>query len=425
MLAAAVVAVAVVVLVHRGDSSVCGASKVAHPRNPLLDTTKMQQQPDERLDRLAAAVDAMPTPFGPVRAGVGFNYDQYVRAYGVTGGVLTWTKNNAPVTMLDESTLTPRWSLRPTSKRTAWDASPDRFLLLDLDAAKGTRVASYGLSSGTRRWCTDLGIAQADGDPVATTFLAGGDVVVALPAEGGGITLTRLAASSGHRLWRRTLATAGRADYLGPLDDTTFLVGGTEDFRLAPSPPVSPDTATITAVRAEDGSTAWTWSGGASTLAHVVGVAEGRVLVTQRTTSGTELLALDDEDGSVLWRVHPHDLAHEATLRGGTVVMRTAAGLDGYGARDGALLWRYPVATDHTFFPYGFTLASMPSLDADHVLVPTTTSLLVLDVRDASTTSYALPDDGIRTTFWPYQLLVTPSLLGVVTNTGGVIAERE
>ena len=80
--------------------------------------------------------------------------------------------------------------------------------------------------------------------------------------------------------------------------------------------------------------------------------------------------------------------------------------------------------TDRTFFPYGFTLAQMPSLDEDHVLMPTTTGLVVLDVRDGSQEDHPLPVDGISTTYWPYQLAVTQDAIGVVTNTGGVVARR-
>jgi outer membrane protein assembly factor BamB len=422
----AVAAVVVVVLRTHHGSTRCGATAVQHPRDPLLSVAQMAARPDARLDRLTAAVDAMPAPVGQVRAGVGFDYDQYLHAYGVAGGVLTWTKNNAPVTYLDETSLTPRWSLRPASRRTAWDASKDRFLLLDLGASTGTRVSSYGLSEGRKVWCTDLGLHQVDGDPVATTFLDGGDVLVALrSAHGDGITLTRLRGTSGGRVWQHTLAGADRADFLGELEPGTALVGGSEEYRLAASLPTSAPATAISALDTTDGHAIWSWGAGAGSLVHVVGVADGRVVVSVRSTTGTELVALDGQDGSVLWRATPPALAYEATLRGDVVVVRSPAGLDAYAATDGTLRWHYATPSDRTFFPYGFTLGQMPSLDADHVLVPTTTSLLVLDLRNASTTTLPLPVDGISTTFWPYQLLATDHLVGVVTNTGAVLAARE
>jgi hypothetical protein len=56
--------------------------------------------------------------------------------------------------------------------------------------------------------------------------------------------------------------------------------------------------------------------------------------------------------------------------------------------------------------------------------MPTTTDLVVLDVRNGSQEEYPLPVDGINTTYWPYQLAVTGDAIGVVTNTGAVVARR-
>jgi hypothetical protein len=77
------------------------------------------------------------------------------------------------------------------------------------------------------------------------------------------------------------------------------------------------------------------------------------------------------------------------------------------------------------FLPYGFSLASVPLLDADHALIGTTTALRVLDLRTGSTAEHApLPTDGINTTYWPYQVVVTDRLVGVATNTGAVVLRR-
>ena len=135
------------------------------------------------------------------------------------------------------------------------------------------------------------------------------------------------------------------------------------------------------------------------------------------------MFALSDA-GEETWSVAPEDAAYEATLRDGVVVMKSAAKLYGYDATSGKQLWSQPVPTDRTYFPYGFTLGQMPSLDDTHVLMPTTTDLVVLDVRDGSEEHYPLPVDGVSTTYWPYQLLATPALLGVVTNTGAVVTRR-
>ncbi|MCZ4500421.1 MAG: hypothetical protein JWQ74_2976 [Marmoricola sp.] len=418
----------VVALRLQGHSAQCSADVLLEGSSPLLSASQMAQQPDARLDRLASAVTSMGSPFGPVRGGIGYNYDQYLHLYGVNGGVLAWTKNNAPVTLLDGRTLAPRWSLRPSSNRTAWDSSTDRFLLLDLAEKDPTRVSSYRLDDGHRRWCTNLSTSQRAGDPVGTAFLDGGDVLVALQTEVGTIRLTRLDGRSGHRLWHQDLTGAARADYVGPLGPDLAVVGGTEDFRLLEGAAASTGGPEISAIKVADGSVAWTWTAGPQRAAHVVGVAarpDGHsVLVQEGNALSTDLVALDDS-GNQLWKTPLAGTNVQVTLRGEVLVTRSASGLDAYDATTGKKTWHRDVPTARTYFPYGFTLGQMPSLDADHVLLPTTTALVRLDLRNGSATPYPLPVDGVSTTYWPYQLLVTDTLLGVVTNTGAVLADRE
>ena len=77
------------------------------------------------------------------------------------------------------------------------------------------------------------------------------------------------------------------------------------------------------------------------------------------------------------------------------------------------------------FLPYGFELDSVPLLDDDHVLLGTTTALRTLDLSTGAMTSAALPTDGINTTYWPYQVAVSPGLIAVATNTGAAVVRRE
>ena len=420
--ACVLVVVGVVVVVVRATVPPCRDELVEGPRSPLLDPAGMEEQPDERLDRLAAAVGGLDAPFGDVLAGVGYDYDQWLHLYGIEDGVLAFTRNNAPVTLLEPDSLAVRWSLRPDSRRIAWDAGGDRFLLLDLSGTEATRVSSYDVADGDRVWCAEVGQEHSEGDPVATTFLDRGDVLTALP-DGDEVVLTRLSGSTGKTVWDRGYTTVGRADFLGPLDEDLVVVGGTEEFRLAEQAPETKAGAVLTAVSASDGNPAWTWAAGAGSQVHVVGVGDGRVISVERGPDGVRLFALSDS-GSELWSTEPEDAAYEATLRGGVVLMKSAAALYGYDAASGEQLWKDPVPTDRTYFPYGFTLGQMPSLDDTHVLMATTSELVVLDVTDGSTESYPLPVDGVSTTYWPYQLLATPDLLGVVTNTGAVVARR-
>jgi hypothetical protein len=411
------VVVVVVVVVVRTQVAPCRDQVEAAPRSPLLSPQKMQQQPDPRLDQLATSVGAMAGPFGQVLAGVGYDYDQWLHLYGIEDGLVAFTKGNAAITVLD-SAAKPRWAVSPTNKRIAWDAG-DRFLLLDLSAKDDTRVSAYDLADGHRAWCATVGQKQAAGEPVATTFLDDG-VMTALP-DGGKIALTKLS-STGKQIWSRSYDGMGRADYLGPLGDN-LVVGGTEEYRLADQAPASKAGPEITAVDQSDGNPAWSWDAPADSLVHVVGVADGHVVAVERSSDGVRMFALDDS-GDESWSVTPSDAAYEATLRGGVVLMKSAGALSGYDASTGERLWTSQVPSDRTYFPYGFTLGQMPSLDDTHVLMPTTTDLVVLDVRDGSKEGYPLPVDGINTTYWPYQLAVTGDAIGVVTNTGAVVAAR-
>jgi outer membrane protein assembly factor BamB len=417
------VVVVVVVVVVRTQVAPCRDEVDSSlPRNPLLTPEKMAEQPDDRLDQLAAAVEAMPSPFGRVTAGVGYDYDQWLHLYGIENGLVAFTKGNAPVTVIDPGSRYARWSVRPTSKRIAWDAAGQDFLLLDLSADDDTRVSAYSVADGRRLWCAQVDQTHRSGQPVATSFLDDGSVLTALP-DGGKVALTRLS-GTGATAWSRSYASVGRADFLGPLTSNLVLAGGTEEYRLAEQAPDSDGGPVITAIDTTDGGPAWTWRADPDSLVHVVGVDGGRAIAVERSPQGLRLFALSDT-GAELWSRTPEDAAYEATLRNGVVVMKSAAALYGYDAFSGELRWKEEVPTDRTYFPYGFTLGQMPSLDEDHVLMPTTTQLVVLDVQDGSRESYPLPVDGINTTYWPYQLAVTGDAIGVVTNTGAVVAARE
>ncbi|MGO4254987.1 outer membrane protein assembly factor BamB family protein [Marmoricola sp. RAF53] len=422
--AGALVAAVIGVVAIRSDPLTC--AKRVDAKSPLLSVDGMAAQPDQRLDTLAAAVNGWADPFGPVRAGVGYDYDQWLHLYGLSDGLLALTKDNARMSLVDDASLEARWSLVPATKRTAWDASDDDFLLLDLTKDSPTRVGSFDLASGKESWCLEVPAAHADGEPVATTYLDGGsgkgDVLVALPKDAG-LLVTRLRGKDGQVVWSKTLTGVGRGDYLGPLDQDTFVLGGVEEYRLATPDPKGRGGAVIRAFAQKDGAREWTWDADPGTAAHVVGVHDGHTLVVTATAGRSALLALDDEGGEV-WRIRPAGDAVESTLRGDVVLMRTKTGLDAYDAATGKPRWHTDVPTDRTYFPYGFTLSQMPSLDATHVLMPTTTALRVLDVTTGKSAPYPLPTDGISTTYWPYQLAVTPKLLGVVTNTGGVVADR-
>ncbi|HET6152835.1 MAG TPA: PQQ-binding-like beta-propeller repeat protein [Marmoricola sp.] len=417
----AAIVVGLVVIVATRPASLDCATRSAGS-SPLLSATGMKDQPDPRLDKLAAVVDSWGAPFGQVEAGVGYDYGQYLHLFGLDHGVLALTKNNAALTLLDPSTLKARWALIPATKRTAWDASAKQFALLDLDSKKRTRLATFDLATGKQHWCIDLNSQQKAGQPVSTDFLSDGDLLVALPFDGE-LQLARVDGDDGRVLWSVRAKDAGRADFIGALNGTTAIVGGVEEYRLASAPTTSSSTPVVTAYTVKSGKQAWTWGPGADATAHIVGLSGGRIIVETRSATGRELVALSGT-GHQLWKVALAPDAAEATVRGDVVLSARTSGLAAYDAATGKPVWHQAFPPKATYFPYGFTLDEMPSLDADHLLMATTTALVVLDVRTGAETAYALPTDGVNTTYWPYQLVATDKLFGVVTNTGGVLASR-
>lgn len=401
----------------------CAAEKVDAAVSPLQSAEVMQQRPDADRDRTVAAVNAMGAPFGPVVAGRDYYYDQFLRLYGVPGGVLAWTKNSAPVTLLDDETLDPRWSLKPTAKRTAWDVSEDKFLLLDLEEKGPVTIGQFGLRDAARDWCVEADLTHREGDPVSTAFLDDGDVVLALP-DGGGIALLRLDGDDGDEQWARKLATADRADYVGSPSGSLLVVGGSEESRLT-DPAVGTSTSSaITGIDPADGSTTWTWDDGPGSTLHVVGDVAGRLVVMVRNKAGIDLVGISGQ-GKELWRTLLPAGGRQTTLRGQVVLTRSDAGLTAYDALTGTKRWSRAIPADKPSIPLGFTLGQMPSVDAEHLLLPTVSSLELLDLTDGTSTSFAMPTEGLSSDYFAYQLLASDRHLGVVTNTGAVVAARE
>lgn len=405
---------AVVVAWVRVAGDRCGAGvESAEPRNPLMSTRLMDERPDEHRDVLRAAVASMGAPFGEPVAGVGYYYDQWLQLYGVPGGLLAWTKRNAPVTMLAGKSLEPAWSLRPATTRTAWDASADTFLLAQL-SDEPTELVAFDLDSGEQRWCATLPDAQPEGAPLTTTFVDDG--VVAASVVDGRVTVTRVDAE-GEQQWSTGLA-ADRADWVGSFGGH-LVVGGREEYHLASGEHELPEVA-LAALDPDDGSTRWRYRPLGGAAVHVLGVRGDQLLLLEHTDRPA-LTALDDE-GRRQWSVDLPPTALQATLRGDVVLLKSKDRLLGRSAADGRALWQRPIPP--TFTPYGFRLAQMPQLDERTLLLPTTDELRLLDVRRGTHRALAMPTDGINTTYWPYQLVATDDLLGVVTNTGAVVARR-
>ena len=122
----------------------------------------------------------------------------------------------------------------------------------------------------------------------------------------------------------------------------------------------------------------------------------------------TRLTALD-EKGDEVWSTTPaRETTFDATLLSGRILVRAGNRWSAYDAEDGRRLWTRLLPERPQFLPYGFELDSIPLLDADHALIGGTTALHTLDLRTGTMTSARLPTDGINTTYWPYQVAVSP-----------------
>jgi hypothetical protein len=210
-----------------------------------------------------------------------------------------------------------------------------------------------------------------------------------------------------------------------------LLVGGREQFRLFDPESLSnrPEGPTLVLVSAEDGKTIWTKRAAAGSDLHVLGTdPDTRMAFVQERSADdgqTRLTALDSEGEEVWSRTPARETTFDATLLSGRLLVRAGNRWSAYDTEDGRRLWTRSTPERPQFLPYGFELDSVPLLDAVHALIGGTTALHTLDLRNGTMTSARLPTDGVATTYWPYEVVVSPGLIGVATNTGAVVARRE
>ncbi len=403
----------------------------ASSRSPFLDAEERGEQPDRDRDAVVAALGTASAPFGEVLGAVGYHYEQWAQLDAFAQGIGVRTRDNPDFTMLDDSTLEPRWSVEVDTKRSAYDASDRRYLVATMPGDSAPDVVGMGAEDGRRLWCATLGEATVGpDDPFASQFLDNEDVAVLAPGRGADERLVRLSGVDGSEVWQRTID-ADSGDFLGDLGEDTLLVGGREQFRLFDAQSMAKRKAgpALVLVSARDGRTIWSRPAAAGADVHVIGTdaESGTALVLEwnTRTRTTRLIAID-RSGSQIWYAVPAGGAYfDATLRAGRILVRAGSRWSAYEIGDGRRLWTRLLPERPQFLPYGFELDSVPLLDADHALIGGTTALHILDLRDGTMTSAALPTDGINTTYWPYQVAVSPGLIAVATNTGAVVVRRE
>ncbi len=403
----------------------------ADSTSPFLDAEERLDQPDQDRDALVAALEKAAAPFGEILGAVGYHYEQWAQVGAFAQGIGVRTRDNPDFTMLDDTTLEPRWSVEVDTKRSAYDASDSRYLVATMPAKAPPDLVGMGARNGQRVWCTTLGeVAIGPDDPFATQILDNEDVAVLAPGQGSDERLVRLSGVDGSQVWERTLD-ADSGDFLGELGEETLLLGGREQFRLFDPASVEarPAGTTLALVSAKDGKTIWTRRAAKGSDLHVIGTDPGigMAIVSDWSaqTQTTRLIAIDAKGSQVWYAVPARGAYFDAALRSGRILVRAGTRWSAYAIESGRRLWTREFPDRPQFLPYGFELDSIAMLDVDHALIGGTTALHTLDLRTGQLTSAALPTDGINTTYWPYQLAASAGLIAVATNTGAVVVRRE
>ena len=413
----------------------CGAQVTSVSANgstsPFLDAEQRAAQPDRDRDTLVKTLEVDPAPIGEVVGAVGYHYEQWAHVSAYAQGIGVRTRDNPDFTMLDDESVEPSWSVKVTSKRSAYDASAKRYLVATMPGDAPSDLVVLDAGNGKQVWCSPWseGTVRAD-DPWATQFLDGEDVAVLGPAGGKKERIVRFSERDGSMVWEHTLD-ADSGDFLGDMGEDTLLAGGREQFRLFDPQSMGnrPAGTSLVLLSARDGSTLWTHREPAGSDLHVVGTdpETGTAIVQEWSVrAGSAQLRAINRKGDQEWFAVPARGDYfDAALRGSRILVRSENQWSAYALEDGHLLWRRSVPAKPQFLPYGFELDSIPMLDADHVLIGGTSALHTLDLRSGSMTSAPLPTDGINTTYWPYEVAVSDRLIAVATNTGAVVVRRE
>jgi len=402
------------------STTACGSDeKVVGSADPVFG--QIGASGDARLERLATS--ASHWGLGTVAGGVGYDYGQWLSLGGSSDGLIAWTRRDPVISFLD-SDLRVRWGLRQAAVPHAWTANADSFFQLELSPKHRLWLSSYRLSDGHRSWCAVVGARPTRRtDPYGTAFLPGGDLLV-LARGSTGSEVTRLDIRTGNARWSHPITGIDQGDYLGDLGNGTALVGGRASYEMGDRETRRPAGSALVAIDTRTGNARWRYGGDQNgDQVHVIGRIGDIVLVQQLSTRGADLVGLG-LDGTVRWRRPAAKLGRDFATAGSMLVANTGHAFVGLDPHNGRERWRTPYPRVPQYLPYGFVLAAQPMLDARHLLIGGTTGLHALDVRTGKILTYRLPADGVNTTYWPYQMVLTDKLLAVVTNTGAVVLAR-
>ena len=149
-----------------------GELSAAQSTSPFLDADQRAEQPDRDRDRLVAAMQAAPPPFGEVLGAVGYHYEQWAQLSAYAQGIGVRTRHNPDFTMLDDEQLRPMWSVAVRTKKSTYDASDRSYLVATLPADAAPDLVRLSADTGRRKWCATLEGPRVKGDdPFATQIL--------------------------------------------------------------------------------------------------------------------------------------------------------------------------------------------------------------------------------------------------------------
>ncbi len=426
---AGVAAVAVPRLVPGCGDQVTELS-AADSTSPFLDAAGRREQPDQDRDTLVDQLARDPAPFGEVLGAVGYHYEQWAQVSAFAQGIGVRTRDNPDFTMLDDTTLKPRWSVRVDTRRSTYDANDRRYLVATMPSGAAPDLVALDANDGHRLWCTTLGEARVGPDDRFATQILDGDqdVAVLMPSKGDRERLVRIDGQDASQVWERTLD-ADAGDFVGEMGRGRLLVGGRAQSDLLDAESVARRRAgpALVLVSARDGKTIWSRPAAAGVDVHVLGTSSGTAIVQEwnTRTQSARLIAVDSAGNQDWYAVPARSARFDAVLRSGRILVRAGTRWSAYAVENGHLLWTRTVPRSPQFLPYGFELESLPMLDDEHALIGGTTALHTLDLRTGEMSAAKLPTDGINTTYWPYQTAVSPGLIAVATNTGAAVVRRE
>ena len=144
----------------------------AKSSSPFLDADERAEQPDRDRDKLVAALEAAPPPFGEVLGAVGYHYEQWAQVSAYAQGIGVRTRGNPDFTMLDEEELAPMWSAAVRTRKSTYDASDRSYFVATMPSDAPPDLVRLSADTGKRKWCATLEGPRVGGDdPFATQIL--------------------------------------------------------------------------------------------------------------------------------------------------------------------------------------------------------------------------------------------------------------